>query len=38
MAGTNPTILAFGAAGHFAGLVVPELAKRGATGRAWMRR
>ena len=27
---TNSTILAVGAAGHFAGLVVPELAKRGA--------
>ena len=30
MAGTGPTILAFGAAGRFAGLVVPELARRGA--------
>lgn len=36
MAGTNPTILAFGAAGHFAGLVVPELAKRGAKVRGFV--
>lgn len=31
-------ILAIGAAGRFAGLVVPELAKRGATVRAFVRR
>lgn len=36
MAGTNSTILAFGAAGHFAGLVVPELAKRGAKVRGFV--
>lgn len=35
----NPTILAVGAAaGHFAGLVVPELAKRGAKVRGLIRR
>ncbi len=33
----NPTILAVGAAGPFAGLVVPELAKRGARVRALIR-
>ena len=36
MAGTDPMILAFGAAGHFAGLVVPELAKRGAKVRGFV--
>ena len=34
---TNSTILAVGAAGKFAGLVVPELAKRGATVRGLIR-
>ncbi len=34
---SNPIILAVGAAGHFAGLVVPELAKRGAKVRALIR-
>ncbi|MBC8140344.1 MAG: NmrA family NAD(P)-binding protein [Armatimonadetes bacterium] len=33
----NGTILSVGAAGHFAGLVVPELAKRGVTVRALIR-
>lgn len=32
----NPAILAFGAAGHFAGLVLPELAKRGAKVRGFV--
>ena len=36
MAGTSPTILACGVAGHFAGLVVPELAKRGAKVRGFV--
>ncbi len=36
MAETSPTILAFGAAGHFAGLVIPELAKRGAKVRGFV--
>ncbi len=34
---TAPTILAVGAAGHFASLVVPELAKRGAKVRGLIR-
>jgi uncharacterized protein YbjT (DUF2867 family) len=34
---TTPTILAVGAAGHFASLVVPELAKRGAKVRGLIR-
>ena len=34
---TPPTILAVGAAGPFAGLVVPELAKRGAKVRGLIR-
>lgn len=33
----NPTVLAVGASGEFAGLVVPELAKRGAKVRALIR-
>ena len=37
MAGNNSTILAVGAAGRFAGLVVPELAKRGAKVRGLVR-
>ncbi len=35
--GTHPTVLAVGAAGPFAGLVVPELAKRGAKVRGLIR-
>lgn len=38
MTSANPTILAVGAAGHFAGLVVPELATRGARVRGLVRR
>jgi len=34
---SNPTILVVGAAGRFAGLVVPELARRGASVRAFVR-
>jgi hypothetical protein len=34
---TSPTVLAVGATGQFAGLVVPELAKRGARVRALIR-
>ncbi len=37
MSTTNPKILAIGAAGQFAGLVVPELKKRGATVRGFVR-
>ena len=37
MATTDSTILAVGAAGHFAGLVLPELAKRGARVRGLVR-
>jgi uncharacterized protein YbjT (DUF2867 family) len=37
MPGAQPTILAIGASGRFAGLVVPELARRNATVRAFLR-
>ena len=37
MTEVNSTVLAVGAAGHFAGLVVPELARRGAKVRALVR-
>ena len=37
MADPGPTILAVGAAGKYAGLVVPELARRGATVRGLIR-
>ena len=37
MTEVNSTVLAVGAAGHFAGLVVPELAKRGAKVRGLVR-
>jgi uncharacterized protein YbjT (DUF2867 family) len=37
MQGSNPTVLVVGAAGRFAGLVVPELASRGAKVRALVR-
>jgi len=37
MTGTKPTILAIGASGRFAGMVVPELARRSVTVRAFLR-
>jgi uncharacterized protein YbjT (DUF2867 family) len=37
MQGSNPTVLVVGAAGRFAGLVVPELASRGVKVRALVR-
>jgi uncharacterized protein YbjT (DUF2867 family) len=37
MSRSNPTVLVIGAAGRFAGLVVPELARRGAAVRAFVR-
>jgi uncharacterized protein YbjT (DUF2867 family) len=38
MTSSNATVLSVGAAGKFAGLVVPELAKRGAKVRGLIRR
>jgi len=37
MSKSNPTVLVVGASGRFAGLVVPELVRRGATVRAFVR-
>ena len=37
MTGTKPTILAIGASGRFAGMVVSELARRSVTVRAFLR-
>jgi uncharacterized protein YbjT (DUF2867 family) len=37
MTGSNPTVLVVGAAGRIAGLVVPELARRGAVVRGLVR-
>lgn len=38
MSKTSKTVLAFGASGKFAGLVVPELVRRGARVRGWVHR